>query len=538
LSGHQNDGVTDWSDAQLWEAAGSAVFDRGVAYAADGHVRDLAMDGAVITATVLGSDASYDVRIDDRSVACDCPYAANGDICKHVVAVAISARGDAPPSPDAVASYVDSLSPEDLRELVQRAAERDDILRRELQLAAAAAAEDVGAVRDLVDRTLSTRRYLDYWAAMRWAEEAQPTVDTLRSLAESPSTSSEVIPLIERAVKKAIIVLGRADDSSGLPGGVVDQLLKAHAVAARLGRPDARKLARWLVRFSCDDQDWFNPDVVDYVDALGTAGLEVYRSELQRRLAANPDHYGATHALERLAVATQDAKAVVSLLGGDLSSMYQYLRVAEAMVEMGRDQDALEWARRGLKSGGGAWMHERKLREIAATLLDRRGDTDGAMDVLREGLARGPALDAFGMLRSVASRHGRWEAEREAALVAVRARSHEDFVDALLSEGDPEMAWVAAQAGGARHSTWQRLAKHHAAGHELQVMEVCRDTVRELLQRADRRNYEESVPWLRRMRDSAAACGRRPEFGEFLAELRDLHRNRPTFIKILDAAHL
>ena len=74
----------------------------------------------------------------------------------------------------------------------------------------------------------------------------------------------------------------------------------------------------------------------------------------ERRLAANPDSYGATHALERLAVATQDAEAVVSLLGGDLSSVCQYLRVAEAMVEMGRDEDALEWARRGLEGGGTA----------------------------------------------------------------------------------------------------------------------------------------------------------------------------------------
>jgi uncharacterized Zn finger protein len=218
--------------------------------------------------------------------------------------------------------------------------------------------------------------------------------------------------------------------------------------------------------------------------------------------------------------------------------MYQYLRVAEAMVEMGRDEDALDWARRGLQTGGSAWMHERKLREIMATLLEARDDVDGAVGVLRESLGRGPALDAFGSLRSVARRHGRWEDERELALAAVRRQSHEDFVDALLSEGDTDAAWDAAQTDGARASTWQRLAKQHAAGHESQVMDVCGDTVRELLRRADRRNYEEAVPWLRRMRDSGAACGRRPEFDEFVVDLRDLHHNRPTFIKILDAAQL
>jgi uncharacterized Zn finger protein len=221
--------VPVWSDAELREVAGPAVFDRGVVYAATGHVHDLATDGDALTATVLGSDASYGVRIDGRSFACDCPYAANGDICKHAVAVIISARGDAPPSRDDVAGYVESLRAEELRQLVLRAAERDDLLRRELQFAAATTAGDLAAISDLVDRTLSTRRHLDYWAAMRWAEEAQPTIETLRSLAESPNTASEAVAVIQRAVKKAITVLGRADDSSGLPGGVVDQLLDAHA---------------------------------------------------------------------------------------------------------------------------------------------------------------------------------------------------------------------------------------------------------------------------------------------------------------------
>jgi len=538
LSLPENEAVTPWSDTQLREAAGPAVFDRGVAYAAAGHVRDLVVDADVLTATVLGSDASYGVRVNGRSVACDCPYAANGDLCKHVVAAVISARGDAPPTRDDVAGYVESLRPEELRQLVLRAAERDHLLRRELQLAAATTAGDLAAVRDLVDRTLSTRRYLDYWAAMRWAEEAQSTLDTLRSLAESPSTATEAVSVIERAVKKAIAVLSRSDDSSGLPGGVVDQLLEAHAVAARVGRPDVRKLARWLVKFGCDDQDWFTPDVVDYVDALGKRGLATYRTELQRRLAANPDSSGATHALERLAVATQDTAAVESLLGGDLSSMYQYLRVAEAMVEMGRDEDALEWARRGLHAAAGGWMHERKLRDVVATLLEKRGDVDGATAVLREGLGRGAALDAYAMLRSVARRHARWDEERDAALAVVRLQSHEDYVEALLSEGETDAAWDAAARDGARASTWQRLARQHAAGHESQVVDVCRDTVQEILLRADRRNYEEAMPWLRRMRDSAASCGRRQEFDEFAGHLREAHRNRPTFIKILDAAHL
>lgn len=91
---------------------------------------------------------------------------------------------------------------------------------------------------------------------------------------------------------------------------------------------------------------------------------------------------------------------------------------------------------------------------------------EGALDVLREGLTRGPALDAFGMLRSVVRRHGKWDEKREARLTALRRQSHEDFVDALLSEGNAVAAWAAAKSSGARASTWQRLAEQHAPGQE------------------------------------------------------------------------
>lgn len=69
----------------------------------------------------------------------------------------------------------------------------------------------------------------------------------------------------------------RADDSNGVIGDLARQLLELHAVACDSGVADPLKLARWMTRFSFDDQDFFFVDPVRYGRALGEKGLAAYR---------------------------------------------------------------------------------------------------------------------------------------------------------------------------------------------------------------------------------------------------------------------
>jgi uncharacterized Zn finger protein len=78
----------------LRDLAGGHTFERGRAYAQTGRVLDVRRDGSQLKARVKGSDtARYDVRLwgNDRGIAyaCSCPAAAEGAVCKHVVAVAL-----------------------------------------------------------------------------------------------------------------------------------------------------------------------------------------------------------------------------------------------------------------------------------------------------------------------------------------------------------------------------------------------------------------------------------------------------------------
>src|SRR3546814_4661380 len=77
------------------------------------------------------------------------------------------------------------------------------------------------------------------------------------------------------------------------------------------------------------------------------------------------------------------------MLGGDLTSPYQFQRVAEAMLELDLPDDALRWALDGIERTSG-WQVD-KLYDLAAGLLAGRGDVIGALRLRREQHDRMPS---------------------------------------------------------------------------------------------------------------------------------------------------
>ena len=72
------------------------ILERGYHYYRSGNVEDLSIRNDKITATVYGSE-EYDVSIlmDGREIEemeCTCPYAEDGNYCKHMAAVLYAAE--------------------------------------------------------------------------------------------------------------------------------------------------------------------------------------------------------------------------------------------------------------------------------------------------------------------------------------------------------------------------------------------------------------------------------------------------------------
>jgi len=88
-----------------------------------------------------------------------------------------------------------------------------------------------------------------------------------------------------------------------------------------------------MVRFSFQDQDFFEIDPVRYAAALGEPGLAAYRQAIARRDGERS--FAVRWARERLAVLDEDTQAIITLLGQDLNTPHQFIRVCEAMAELG-----------------------------------------------------------------------------------------------------------------------------------------------------------------------------------------------------------
>ncbi len=448
-----------------------------------------------------------------------------------------------------MAEAVGRLDDAVVRRLLLTAAEGHEDVQRAVRLAAADDSERLGVLRAEVDRGLRTRRHLGYWESSAWARDASPVVDALAG-AVAAGPSAELVLLLERAVGHLVKVIMRADDSDGLMGDLARRVLDLHRIACKAGVADPVALARWMVRFTFDDQDFFVVDPVAYVDALGDKGLAAYRKEVAKRSAPaevtplRRDLWGpfpsfaARYAAERLAVTDSDADRLIELLGGDLTSPHQFTQVAEAMVELGRDVDALAWARRGIAETNG-WQVT-KLYDLAAGLLTDRHDTDAVLTLRREQHQRHPSSATYALLKAAAAARGAWGSERDAARAVLAERDPGGLVDALLADGDADDAWQVASTGGWEPDPrqWKRLAEIREAPDPADALVVYLRLTDTVLVDANKGAYRDAVRHLRAARRAATAAGLLADFAEKLTSLREQHRRRPTLVAMLDKAGL
>ena len=443
------------------------------------------------------------------------------------------------PGTDDLDVLIEKVDPEDLRVIVGNAAERHEDVARAVRLAAARGSGILSQLRAEIDRGLRTSQHLGYRESGGWAMQARPIVEAIVEAVES-SPTAELVSHIERAIGHVVSVILKADDSDGLIGDLAQELLDLHARACDAGNADPIRLARWMVKFRFDDQDLFEVDPVRYADALGEVGLVAYRREVKQRAeAGRGDSFAAAYAQERLAVLDGDTEALVRLLGGELSRPHQFIRVAEAMAELGRYDDVLSWATRGIAESSG-WQVAR-LYDLAAGIHARRGEDQEVLRLRREQHQRMPASSTYSLLRTAAEACEAWPTERPGALAVLATHDLGGLVDVLLSDGESEAAWQVLLT----HREWDpgpqrllHLAEAREASAPGEALDVYLRLVDLQLGTTGKAAYLQGVAILKKAAVAARAADRQGEFAAHLAALRETHKRRPTFIAVLDKARL
>jgi uncharacterized Zn finger protein len=248
--------------------------------------------------------------------------------------------------------------------------------------------------------------------------------------------------------------------------------------------------------------------------------------------------FAAKYAAERLAVLDRDVDRLVELLGGDLSSPHQFTRIAEAMIELGRPDDALSWARRGVAETSG-WQVA-KLYDLAAELLVETGRPGDVVDLRRDQHLATPTAITYAALRTAARANDRWAGEVDAARAALADRNPAGLVDALLLDGESHEAWRTATTRDVALSVsqWLRLAEAREPSRPAEAVAVYLRLVDDVLVTANKGAYRDAVLRLQSAHRAAAAADQDASFERHMSDLREQHRRRPSLIAMLDKVGL
>jgi len=573
----------------LLKLAGEAAFARGAGYHRGGRVISLAEADGVLTAEVAGTE-DYHVRIwsDAGRVGfdCDCPVGIELRFCKHCVAAALEwtdADTAAPPDhahptpkprrgsdrKEAVHAFLAGQSKEALMEMLLEHAAESRRLRTRLELRAAAGATgptSPARFRRAVDAAFRTREFVDYERAPSYARRILDVIGELRPLLDTAPAA--LVELVEHAAVCAVRAVEDVDDSDGYFSEIFEAIGDLHLEACKRARPDPIPLARRLFERALRDEYGVLAGVEAYAEVLGPSGLAEYRALAEAEWEKVPPlgpgdregrsgRFKITEIMEALACLEGGVETWVEVKRRDLSSSYQFLKIAERYRDAGDPAQAVDWAEKGLAAFPAT--PDGRLRTFLAGVHQDQGRHDEALELVWAELSDRPDLDEYRQLKEHADRAGVWPQWRERALALVRERAdaenarraaragvawydssgYSTLVRILLWERRVEEAWSMAREGGCSESLWFELARKREAEHPGDAIPIYRRRIEAAVSGGSNRGYEDAVRLLSRLSELYTRAGRTPsDFAEYLAALRNMFRRKRNFIKLLGASPL
>lgn len=534
-------------------AAGDLVFARGEDYLQ--HVRGLRIEGRRAWASIQATRA-YDVLIDwtDGRISgnCTCPHNAEGNFCKHLVAVGLTvleARpGDAPDAA-VIAEYLEQLDRDALRELVLALVGRDDSALR-MVLARAMASGLAGTVdpAELVAMVNATLRvgFVDYQSSFDVARNAQDLLDNLQEMLDA-GVAETALPALERAATRLRKITLNADDSGGVIGDACQRAVDLHAGAARASKPKSVRLARWLAKFRIDSPGWPETTLAMYVDAFDDKAMAAYRAAVQKEDQATigADQW-QRHEVDRmlleLADHDGDLEAAVRLLSR--GEHPQFGAIVSRLRTAGRFSEALQWIDRAVSDdrvsgfgwqGNDYWISPAD----AADSYLAAGRAEDAVEVGRAEFIRQQDPANLRLLLRIADSLGTADTERAWAIATAEKAASAQFgsgsalIEIALAEDDLVAAWSAAERFGAGGS-WHQLAVASADELPVAAAELYRPEIERLLKISNTRNYPAAAKLLVTMRDLYAKVDEQATFAVYAANIRARFGRRPSLMRELN----
>ena len=550
------------SETTLLKVAGDLVYARGEDYVR--YVRGLRTTDFKAYASIQAKNV-YSVELDWSGPlpdgSCTCRHHADGNFCKHLVATGLAAIDTGRVAVDDTASStaeaaleaaVQAMDVDELRELVMTLAQRDDGVRRLLEIrATTASGGDTHAKAELeayVRNALAFRGFVDYRRSFEVAGVASEVLDELEN--HLNSGAAEVVrPALLRALTRLRKITEQADDSSGSIGDECQRAADLYARACRLGEPDPVKLATWLVKFRADSPGWPNLVLADFVDSFDEQALGTYRravAALDRKLE-DRDQWGRFESTQccwssPMTTATSTGPSTCLLSGNTRSTGRSSTGCGQRPQRGCGGMDRSCSCRR--TSHQPRWWQRYWLSpdDVAKTYRGL-GRIEDAVAVLRADFIRQPSVPTYRVLLDFAAGLDRADTERTWAfdharqLASDRSAAGAVLVQLSLSEGDVDAAWLAADRYGPGWA-WRELADRGAEARPVEAADLYRPQLENDLRHPNTKLYPGIAATLATMAELYERGGRSADFASFIAQIRQDYGRRPSLMKALDAKGL
>lgn len=573
----------------LRDYAGSRSFERGEDYFKTGCVLGLEEYQGKVVAKVSGTH-DYRVKLwaedeDELEYDCNCPYAGEGNFCKHCVAVGLawiagrkseikqkSEGKRRSTNLDDVKNYLQTREKPELIEMLMQQVLENETLRGQLLLAVAKSNPqgiDVRTYRKELKRVFDTSDYDydDYYSDFGSSEDVENVIGSIQDLFDERHFET-VIDLCEYGLKLASKAINDVHESDGGLETAIEDLQELHLAACEKAKPDAEKLAARLFEWELNDgYDVFYNAADRYADVLGKKGLTIYRQLIEKEWEKLPalkpgdeKSYGGnrwriTNMMESLARAEGDIEKLVEIKSRDLSSQYNYYEIAEIYRENKQYDKALEWAERGVRDFPKAERVDWRLGEFLADEYHRRGRHDEAMQIVWKHFAENAELGSYNKLKEHAGQvkpQAAWKQWREKALKFIRQEIAERkknksggwyfrpadnslLVKIFLHDGFPEEAWQEAVKGGCGEDLWLQLAEIREKDHPADALKIYHDRIEPKIKETNNQAYEQAVVWIKEVKRLMSRLDRESEFEDYLTALRVNYKIKRNFIKLLDS---
>lgn len=379
-------------------------------------------------------------------------------------------------------------------------------------------------------------------------EQALDNPEEMPDLGIAVPTPQETYTVITKAIRSALKVIARADDSSGIIGTACAELLELHPRAAERADVPQLKLADWVFNLPFTDElQIFETDPVAYAPALGSTGMERFKQHVEVLRAEvakeEPGPYGLrshkAHVLEwfdkRLAVFDKDPEAIIRTHLRDGNVAGWYVDVSEAFEEIGDIPRTVEWAKQAVLFNYGHQSRDAatRWRRLLIEHLPEEHD-----DAIRTIFERWPsAVSAAGLHRvdgdEVLGRiHETLEEKNSSELVRFQWKTLKNV----------QLAWeTATRLLPEDDCIWAELAEAYTPIDPVAALRVRSRVVSDALIETDRRKYRPAAREFVKLRKEARATGNAEAIAlvdSVIGRMRELYPRRPRLMAEFDQAGL